>query len=159
MENRKFTKWINWENRNSLSGINFPGVYCISVSDSDLSNKEFNWIKSIEYIGMTNSRKGLKGRLNQFNNALKNNTGRGHGGADRFRDRHNENNRITDKMYDSVCVFECNVNSNSENDLRIMGDVAKLEYDCFADYVHKFSKLPSFNDQKNSPKFSSRIKK
>ena len=37
-----------------------------------------------------------------------------------------------------------------------MGEVAKLEYDCFAEYVEKFGNLPEFNDKSKSPKYSLR---
>jgi len=46
------------------------------------------------------------------------------------------------------------VKSNTPKDLRIMGHVAKFEYDCFAIYVEKFGKLPEFNNKRESPKYS-----
>jgi hypothetical protein len=36
-----------------------------------------------------------------------------------------------------------------------MGDVAKFEYDCLANYFEKFKELPEFNDKQKSPKFRS----
>lgn len=33
-----------------------------------------------------------------------------------------------------------------------MGEIARLEYECFAVYVEKFDQLPEFNDKKLSPK-------
>ena len=41
----------------------------------------FDWIKEIIYIGMTNSKGGLKNRLQQFDNTIAGKTG--HGGAQR----------------------------------------------------------------------------
>jgi len=152
MENKRFTDWINWKNRNDLDGIKFPGIYCIAVSDNDLTKGKFNWISEINYVGMTNSINGLKGRLKQFDNTIIGKTG--HGGADRFRYKYENYDELVKKLYVSVCSFECNVKSNSPKDLRIMGDVAKFEYDCFAIYSDKFNKLPEFNDKKNSPKYS-----
>ncbi len=32
-----------------------------------------------------------------------------------------------------------------------MGEMAKFEYDYFADYVEEFENLPEFNDKKNHP--------
>jgi hypothetical protein len=58
----KFTNWIKWEDRNELEGINYPNIYCIAVSNKFL--KTFSFIPELEYIGMTNSKGGLKNRLN-----------------------------------------------------------------------------------------------
>lgn len=30
----KFTNWVQWEDRNSLVGIKYPGIYCIAVSSN-----------------------------------------------------------------------------------------------------------------------------
>ena len=35
-----------------------------------------------------------------------------------------------------------------------MGDVARFEYLCLAEYVEKFGVLPEFNNKKDSPKYS-----
>ncbi len=56
---------MRWEDRNSLRGIKYPGVYCIAISETDLSNQEFEFISAITYVGMTNSKTGFKGRLKQ----------------------------------------------------------------------------------------------
>jgi len=152
MEEKKFTKWTKWENRNSLEGMNFPGIYCIAISEIDLSEINFNWISEIKYVGMTNSIKGLKGRLKQFDNTIIGKTG--HGGADRFRFKHENYQDLVRTLYVSVCSFECNVKSNSPKDLRIMGEVTKLEYDSFANYSEKFNRLPEFNDKVQSKKYS-----
>ncbi len=101
---------------------------------------------------MTNSKAGLKGRLKQFDNTIIGKTG--HGGADRFRFKHGNYKELADKLYVSACTFECDVESNDPKDLRIMGKVAKFEYDCFAEYVEKFGELPEFNNKKESPKYS-----
>lgn len=153
MKNYKFTKWSNWFNRNDLRGIDNPGVYCIAISNIDLSGQIFNYISEIKYVGMSNALKGLKGRLNQFNNTIldkKNN----HGGADRFRFKYVNYQDLVSKLFVSICSFNCDVKSFTPNDLRIMGKVTKLEYDCLANYVEKFKCLPEFNDKKKSPKYS-----
>lgn len=59
-----------------------------------------------------------------------------------------------DKLYVSVCSFECDAKSNAPKDLIIMCEVAKFEYDCFAEYVEKFGYLPEFNNKSKSLKFS-----
>ncbi len=152
MTDKDFTQWFKWEDRNSLNGIKYPGVYCIAISETDLSEQNFKWIYNITYIGMTNSKAGLKGRLKQFDNTIIGKTG--HGGADRFRYKYENYSALVDKLYVSVCSFKCDVKSNSPKDLRIMGDVAKFEYECFAKYVENFGCLPEFNNKNASPKYS-----
>jgi len=152
MDIEKFSVWYKWENRNNAKDIKFPGVYIIAISEKNLENQKFEWIKEIKYVGMTNSIKGLKSRLRQFDNTIRGK--RGHGGADRFRYKHQHYDELIDKLYVSVFPFQCDVESNSPKDLRNMGEVAKFEYDCFAKYVELFNELPEFNDKKNSKKYS-----
>ena len=108
--------------------------------------------EEIKYIGMTNARKGLKSRLNQFDNTIKGK--RGHGGADRFRYKHEDYNKLSQNLYVAVQSFKCDVKSNQPSDLIIMGEVAKHEYVCFSEYVKLFKKLPEFNDKENTRKYS-----
>ncbi len=153
----KFSMWISWENRNKLHDLQHPGVYAIAHSDESLANNTFSWMEQIIYIGMTNSISGLKGRLTQFDNTIIGKTG--HGGADRVLYKHRDYNKLTEKLYVSVRPFACNVKSHSPSDLRIMGDVVKFEYMCFAHYMDTFSEWPEFNDKKRSPKFSTEMRK
>jgi hypothetical protein len=147
-----FTKWTKWSDRNSLNGIEYPGIYCIAISETDLSTKLFEYIPELKYIGMTNSKAGLKGRLRQFDNTIKGKVG--HGGADRFRYKYQDYQDLISNLFVSVCCFECNVESNKPDDLLIMGEVTKLEYVCFSEYVKKHGNLPEFNDKKGSKKYS-----
>ncbi len=157
MHMNQFSKWVKWENRNKLNNIKFPSIYIIAISAKNLEGKKFNWIQEINYIGMTNSVAGLKGRLKQFDNTIMGKIG--HGGADRFRYEYNNYDNLVKNLYVSIRYFECDVKSNKPKDLKIMGKVAKFEYDCFAEYVQKFKLLPKFNDKKNSPKYSLTYKK
>lgn len=154
MYEEKFTRWVKWEERNSIHKIDFPGIYICAISENDLSDLKFNWIKEIEYIGMTNSAKGLKGRLRQFNNTLHRKIQ--HGGADRmlFAYQHIDLSLVINKLFVSVAPFECDVTSHMPSDLITMGEITKFEYVCFAEYVSHFDVLPKFNDIKNSKKFS-----
>lgn len=149
LKTKKITPLVK-EDRNSLSGVKYPGIYCIAISKREFSEKNFKWISDIKYVGMTNSQNGLKGRLRQFDNTINGKTG--HGGADRFRYKHPNYNDLVEELFVSVCSFQCDVTSNSSEDLRVMGDVAKFENECFAIYVDKFGHLPEFNDKKKSPK-------
>ena len=152
MKARSFSIWTKWENRNSIKGIKFPGVYMIAISKLNISGQQFELIPEICYIGMTNSKAGLRGRLKQFDNTIKGN--RGHGGADRFRNKYANYQDLVEMLYVSVAVFECDVNTNAPEDLKIMGEVAYFEYYFLANFVEKFRKLPEFNDKQNSPKYS-----
>jgi len=130
--------------------LQYQGVYAIALSHNDISGELFSWRSEIFYIGMTNSKGGLKSRLQQFENTI---IGKdGHGGAHRVRFKHPDYNTLVPKLYVSVCSYKCNVLSNAPEDFRIMGDVAKFEYECFAVFAEKFGKLPEFNDKKRSPK-------
>ncbi len=145
-----FSKWIKWSNRNNLSDLKSPGVYAISYSKTNLENNNFDWIKDIIYIGMTNSRGGLQSRLQQFDNTISGK--QGHGGAQRVIFKHTNYNKLITNLYVSVFPFSCDVTSNKAEDLLIMGKVAEFEYICFAEYVKRFNHLPEFNDKKKSPK-------
>lgn len=154
MVKRIFSRWVKFTDRNSLENINYPGVYCIAITDKNLSSKEFDLIEDIKYVGMTNSINGLKGRLYQFDNTIKGK--RGHGGADRFRFKHKDYLSLVKMLYVSVNPFKCNVTTNKPYDLRIMGEVAQFEYEYLARYVEKYGQLPEFNDKKLSLKDSKR---
>jgi hypothetical protein len=149
--NQAFSTWIRWSKRDQLGKIlKFPGVYAIAVSDKNLASAPFEWSEEIIYVGMTNSKGGLESRLQQFENTIIGK--RGHGGAARVRYKHKDYNLLVSKLFVSVSHIECDVKSNQPSDLRLMGDVPKHEYECFAIFVEKFGRLPEFNDKKRSPK-------
>jgi hypothetical protein len=147
---RRFTKWAKWVNRNDLRSINLPGVYAIALSTKDISETNFSWRPDVIYIGMTNAKGGLKSRLQQFDNTIKGKDG--HGGAHRVRHKHHNYSRLAPRLYVSISPRQCNVISNKSSDLRIMGEVVKDEYVCFAIFAERFDRLPEFNDKKRSPK-------
>ena len=106
---RKFSDWKKWNERNNIYGGKYPGIYCIAISRSNLNDKKFSWIPQIKYIGMTNSIKGLKGRLDQFNYTI---IGKPplHGGADRFRFEYQNYETLTKQLFVSVCSsVGCNI--------------------------------------------------
>ena len=81
-----------------------------------------------------------------------------HGGADRFRHKYDGlYEELVPKMYVSIWPFDCKVDSNKYEDLKTMGEVAKSEYICFAEYVKIYNELPEFN-KKESPKASKQAK-
>ncbi len=73
-------------------------------------------------------------------------------GGGRVRFKHPDYAKLTPRLYVSVCPYECDVTSNDPDDLRIMGDVEKCEYECFGVFAERFGLLPEFNDKKRSPK-------
>lgn len=147
----KFSNWIKWSDRNKLSNLQYPGVYAISYNEHDVNNNSFDWIREIIYTGMTNSKKGIKNRLKQFDNTILGKQDQ-HGGAKRVRYKYNNYDKLIKYLYVAVCPFKCDVTSNKEKDLLIMGKVAEYEYIYFAEYVKRFGMLPEFNDKKRLPK-------
>lgn len=148
----RFSNWVKFDQRHKLRNTNYPGVYAIAISTRNIAGARFRWVKEISYFGFTNAAGGLRGRLNQFNNTLRDKSGPGHGGAQRFRRRHRDGNALAKKLYVAVCPFKCDVFTNKPADLRIMGDVVRSEYLAFAKYVAIFHRLPEFNDKERSPK-------
>jgi hypothetical protein len=149
---KKFSNWMRWHERNKLGGaMKYPGVYVIALSEKDIASTPFKWCQNIIYIGMTNSKGGLKSRLQQFENTIKGMEG--HGGAARVRFKHRDYSALVSTMFVSVSHTECDVTSNKPSDLRLMGKVVQQEYECLAIFVEMFKKgLPEFNDKKKSPK-------
>lgn len=148
----KFSNWVPWDQRGELACLQFPGIYALAVAGSmsvRLAGKPFEWREDIKYFGMTNSRAGLKGRLNQFNNVLTGKTG--HGGAERFMNDWAAAD-LAPRLYVAVWAFVCEVASNAPKDLIIMGCVAKAEFECFARYAELYGTLPKYNNKADSPK-------
>ena len=145
-----FTKWEKFSDRNKLQLTRLPGVYAIALSSKDISGTAFSWRCEVIYIGMTNAKDGLKSRLQQFDYTIKG--GKGHGGAERVRYKHPDYDRLVSQLYISISPRQCDVLSNKPSDLRIMGEVAKDEYECLAMFVEEFGQLPEFNDKKRSRK-------
>jgi len=139
----KFSKWYKWNHRKQIHDSHYPGIYILVVSPVDLSGKHFDWDLELSYIGMTNSKKGLAGRLRQFDNTIKGK--KGHGGAARFRFVHQDYDLLADKLYVSVCAFPCDPSRLDPSDLEVMGEVAKFEYICFANHKKKYGRIPYFN--------------
>ena len=151
MDSSRFSQWKPWHARTVIEELNFPGVYALAISTEDISNNDFTWLPQIAYFGMTNAVAGLKGRLKQFDNTM--NGKSGHGGAERFRHDFPLPGQLFSRLYVAVIHFKCNVASNTPADLLTMGEVAKAEYECFAQFAELFGRLPKYNDKRNSPKF------
>ncbi|MEH6542753.1 MAG: hypothetical protein V7721_02320 [Porticoccaceae bacterium] len=148
----QFSKWKLWDNRAEHLSINYPGIYALSINDGNIEGQDFQLTSNICYFGMTNSKQGLKGRLGQFNNTLRDKKGGGHGGAERFRYDYKSGESLALRLFVSVWPFPCNTKEPTPDDYRQMGQVTKAEYDAFALYLEEFGNLPKYNDHKASPK-------
>ncbi len=152
MYGNRFCNWQRWADRGELENLGNPGVCAIAICMANLAGTKFSWRPDIVYIGMTNAEAGLRGRLQQFDNTIIGKTG--HGGADRVRYKHRDYKRLCKRLYVAVASFACNVTSNTPRDLRVMGRVARFEYECFAYFATAFSRLPEFNNKHEAPKYS-----
>lgn len=147
-----YTPWFRWGDRfNHAIDVPIPGVYVLAITSTDLAGQPFSWISEIAYIGMTNSRGGLGRRLYQFDNTIR---GReGHGGACRVRYVHRDYDQLVGQLFVAVRQFTCDVRLARPADLLVMGEVAREEYRCFAEYRERFGSLPQFN-RRDSPKLA-----
>jgi len=135
-----------------MKNTKYPGVYAIAISTKNIAGTPFNYRKEVVYFGMTNSKSGLRGRLNAFNNTLRGKSGSGHVGAERFRYDYDDGDALAKKLYVAICPFKCDVSSIARKDLESMGAVVRAEYLAFADYAERYGALPKYNDKRNSPK-------
>jgi hypothetical protein len=155
MTTLKFSSWAIWDNRISqLNNLQYPGIYALRISKRNIEAQPFEWVKDIVYFGMTNSVAGLKGRLSQFNNTLRDKRGGGHGGADRFRYDYKDGESLANLLYVAVCPFEYQGRDVTPENLLVHGQVAMAEYVAFAEYFKRFGELPKYNNKKASPKLS-----
>ena len=58
----RFSDWSQWSARAGIDGMEWPGVYVVAISASDVAGRSFTWLREVCYVGMTNSKKGLRGR-------------------------------------------------------------------------------------------------
>lgn len=63
---KKFTDWVKWEERTSIKGNKYPGVYLLARFNSSPPSRADAVDKNIIYIGETCSNT-LLGRWRQFN--------------------------------------------------------------------------------------------
>jgi hypothetical protein len=157
-QDTEFSSWERWTNRTNLPSQRFPGVYIIAIYDGELEKKPFSWLREIVYVGMTNSASGLAGRLRQFDLTISD-VRKAHGGADRVRFANPDYAALLMRLFVAVRPFQCRVVNPSPTDLRVMGDVAKFEFECLAHYSEIYGRLPQFNDKAESPKYSAQARK
>lgn len=143
-------KWINLQNDLShLEGGEYPGVYLLAYSDKDLEGKNVE-LKDVFYVGMSNSRGGVRQRLRQFLHGIENDAL--HSAARRFYKEYAEGvpfSRIKRRktFYCVSASVRCVVNKETRtpDDLRKMGDIAALEYYALAYIKDKLNHEPELN--------------
>lgn len=148
-----FSAWYRWIERNQCPNIDCPGVYAVAISDIDLSGREFSYRQDIAYIGMSNSRRGLRGRLGQFDQTIQR-TKCLHGGADRMLFSHQMYADLCPKLFVAMWPVQCDGNRESTAALRSMAQVAGGEYEAMASYNEQHGRLPQFNRKKESRKYT-----
>ena len=140
-----FTEWCRWEKRNSIDGANNPGVYVLAITNEELEGKRVQ-LSQVCYVGMSNSKKGLKGRWGQFAQAVKGKSGLHSGGDTIFKDLGSYED-WNSQLFVAACPVACNVGASTPEDLRKMGIVAYLEYEAFAQFVE-------YNPMLTRPKYN-----
>ena len=143
-------KWTNLlKNYKTLEKNIYPGVYILAYTNKYLEGKPIN-LRDIFYVGMSNSRDGVKQRLKQFINGLHREYG--HSAGNRFFQNYNKgksfaitNNNKT--FFVASLSLPCNVykDERTAEDLRKMGEVAKFEYEVLAHIKEKLGKEPELN--------------
>ena len=147
----RLSKWKRWDRRREHSHLEMPGVYVLAMTRARLAERPFSWRRDIVYVGMTNARLGLAGRLQQFDDTISRKR-TAHGGADRLRFRNHSYASIVRRLFVSIGPVFCDVKSHRPRDLRLMGKVAQFEFICLARYAQKYHAVPRFNDKERSPK-------
>ncbi|MES1181953.1 MAG: hypothetical protein ABUL44_04070 [Flavobacterium sp.] len=137
-----------------------PGVYLIArTNDSEITKRKVkDRLEDIFYVGMSNSLKGVAGRLNQFKNAIE--KGKGHSGGNRFFKDGKYCNGVPfskfepksgkkEEFYVVSLTFKCIVSKESRKveHLEIMGEICCLEYYLLAHIKHnrKDNQEPELN--------------
>ena len=142
-------KWRKWNDKNSIPNLDEPGIYFIAHSENDLTKNDFSIIEEIVYIGMSISKKGAKGRLQQFESGMKGKKGI-HGGAERVKFKHSDENLFFKDTFVFAELFT--LTDDEVFNWKQKGNCVKHEYVRFSNFLEKFGKLPEFNDQKRSKK-------
>jgi hypothetical protein len=141
-----FGKWHSWGNRKNISGYTFPGVYMIAITSKNLSGERVNF-SDVSYIGMTNSQRGLQGRLSQFDRAIRGL--RGHTGGNSINDKFGDYSGWPThrKLYVCARSLEFSTNNPTPDDYINMGKVTYLEYAAFSRFCnrHPNKSKPEFN--------------
>lgn len=140
----QFGVWTPWEDRATIKNAQYPGVYMMCVSRKRL-NGRVSKIGDCHYIGMTISKRGLRGRWGQFNSAVNGKGGHSGGNAAYSHLGHYAN--WQKPLYVSSMPVMCNVTDPTPENLKLMGAVAYLEFEAFAEFrrLRPRLKKPKYN--------------
>jgi hypothetical protein len=145
----EFRVWHAWDQREKIEGYNLPGIYLIRItSAANVAGSPAN-LTDAAYIGMTNSLKGLKGRLEQFDKTIRGKAD-SHNPAKRIR-KERGNYEWQDPLYVAAMSIECDTKTPEYDDYIKMGWVVYLEYVTLAKYHDVNKKLPQYNIKSKRP--------
>ncbi|MDT0646948.1 hypothetical protein RM545_09615 [Zunongwangia sp. F260] len=137
------------ENYKNIEDGNYPGIYLLAFTHKDL-NGQIVQPSDIFYVGMSNARKGLTSRVKQFLNGIEKNGS--HSAGMRFYKENSKGIAFSDcnhleKFYIVSLAFKCDVNklTRTPKDLRIMGDICRLEYHLLAHIKEVTNAEPKLN--------------
>lgn len=120
------------EHYKKIEDGNYPGIYLLAFTEKNLA-EEIVIPSDIFYVGMSNARKGLTSRIQQFINGIEKNGS--HSAGMRFFKEISKGTAFSkcnhlENFYMVSLAFKCDVNkiTRTSNDLKIMGDICQLEY-------------------------------
>ena len=139
-----FGPWTRWVDRNSIVDAENPGVYLLRIGSRRFLGQKAV-VPQSHYIGMTISKKGLKGRWSQFDRAVRGN--RGHSGGNLIYAQLGHYDSWSLRLYVAAMPVICDTKNPTPRDYRLMGLVAYLEYEAFSMFrrAHPRIKKPKFN--------------
>lgn len=137
------------ENYKKIEDGNYPGIYLLAYTNKNLEGQIVE-PDDIFYVGMSNARKGLTSRVKQFLNGIEKNGS--HSAGMRFYKENSQGIPFSEcdhleKFYIVSSAFKCNVNKQTRtpNDLRIMGEICRLEYHLLAHIKEVTNEEPKLN--------------
>lgn len=143
-------KWADLQTSiTSLQDGEWPGVYLLAYTDKDLEGKGIE-LADIFYVGMSNSRGGVRQRLKQFIRGIE--KGASHSAGIRFLKEH-ANGIPFSRMKSRKTFFVVSISipcvvdkaRRTPEDLRKMGGVARLEYYVLAHIKEALKREPKLN--------------
>jgi hypothetical protein len=134
-----------------LPGGQHPGVYLLAYSDEPLAGRHVD-LRDVLYVGMSNSQGGVSRRLRRFKRAIEGRDGR-HSGSRRFLKEYAhgtpysqlEGRKTFFVAWLPVPCDEVQKGLRTEAALRLMGDVAALEYYVLASIKAATGQEPALN--------------
>ena len=139
-----FSNWYSWENRKQYPLKNCPGIYLIAISNKNIEGKT-PCFSNVRYIGMTNSKGGLRSRWSQFHNSIRG--GEGHGPGKRIFRQKGHYNKWTEKLYVSAMGIPRDEDRHNPKYYIKRGWVAYLEQEALANFHEVVGDHPKYNKQ------------